>query len=232
MLNEKGEPLVCRVEIGMNQVAFQAWRANVGRAAVYLLDANRPENEQHFRDLTLRVYGGDSTTRIMQEMLLGIGGVRLLRALGVQPSVFHMNEGHAAFLTLELIREKMAAGKSLPEALEPDQGGVHLHDAHAGGGRARPLQPGPDGLRAAPVPDANPGAVRGADEAGPGESAEPAGAVLHDGAGAEAVARGQRGERTARAGEPAHVALPLSRTSRWSRCPSATSPTAFTCWAG
>jgi len=117
VLNENGEPLVCRVDIGMNQVAFQAWRANVGRAVVYLLDANRPENEQHFRDLTQRVYGGDSTTRIMQEMLLGIGGVRLLRALGVQPSVFHMNEGHAAFLTLELVREKMAAGKSLPEAL-------------------------------------------------------------------------------------------------------------------
>ena len=114
-----------------------------------------PENEQHFRDLTLRVYGGDSTTRIMQEMLLGIGGVRLLRALGVQPSVFHMNEGHAAFLTLELIREKMAAGKSFPEALSQTQGGMHLHDAHAGGGRARPFQPGLDGLRAAPVPDAN-----------------------------------------------------------------------------
>jgi starch phosphorylase len=117
VLNEKGEMLVCQVDIGMNQVAFQAWRANVGRGVVYLLDANRPENEQHFRDLTQRVYGGDSTTRIMQEVLLGIGGVRLLRALGVQPSVFHMNEGHAAFLTLELMREKMAAGKTFPEAL-------------------------------------------------------------------------------------------------------------------
>jgi starch phosphorylase len=116
VLNEKGEPLVCRVEIGMNEVAFQAWRANVGRAAVYLLDANRPENEQHFRDLTQRVYGGDSTTRIMQEMLLGIGGVRLLRALRIKPSVYHMNEGHAAFLTLELIREKMGAGKSFADA--------------------------------------------------------------------------------------------------------------------
>ena len=111
ILNEKGEPLKCQVEIGMNQVAFQAWRVNVGRVSVFLLDANLVENEQHFRDLTLRVYGGDSTTRIMQEILLGIGGVRLLRALGVQPSVFHMNEGHAAFLTLELVREKMAAGK-------------------------------------------------------------------------------------------------------------------------
>src|SRR5215472_15810284 len=67
-----------QVEIGMSQVLFQAWRVNVGRVPVYLLDANRQVNEQHFRDLTLRVYGGDSTTRIMQEMLLGIGGVRLL----------------------------------------------------------------------------------------------------------------------------------------------------------
>src|SRR5439155_16497326 len=61
--------------------------------------------------------GGDSTTRIMQEVLLGVGGVRLLRALGVQPGVFHMNEGHAAFLVLELIREKLAAGNSFPRAL-------------------------------------------------------------------------------------------------------------------
>lgn len=117
VLNAEGQPLVCQVEIGMNQVSFQAWRANVGRVPVYLLDTNRPENEQHFRDLTLRVYGGDSTTRVMQEMLLGVGGVRLLRALGVQPSVFHMNEGHAAFLTLELIREKMAAGKPFADAM-------------------------------------------------------------------------------------------------------------------
>ncbi len=117
VLNAEGARLKCSVEIGMNVVTFQAWRVNVGRVQVYLLDANLPENEQHFRDLTARVYGGDSTTRIMQEILLGIGGVRLLRALGVEPSVFHMNEGHAAFLTLELIREKMAAGKNFTDAL-------------------------------------------------------------------------------------------------------------------
>jgi len=117
VLDPNGAPLVGHVEIGMNDVAFQAWRTNVGRSVVYLLDSNRQENEQHFRDLTLRVYGGDSTTRIMQEILLGIGGVRLLRALGIQPSVYHMNEGHAAFLTLELVREKMAGGLSYSEAL-------------------------------------------------------------------------------------------------------------------
>src|SRR5204862_177683 len=92
VLDSKGEPLVCTVEIAMNEVYFQAWRANVGRCPVYLLDTNRPENEQHYRDLTLRVYGGDSTTRIMQEVLLGVGGVRLLRMLGVQPSLFPMDE--------------------------------------------------------------------------------------------------------------------------------------------
>ena len=111
-----GNRIVLSVEIGMSRVTFQAWRVNVGRVPVYLLDANRPENEQHFRELTARVYGGDSTTRIMQEILLGIGGVRLLRKLGIAPSTFHMNEGHAAFLTLELIREKMATGKKFTEA--------------------------------------------------------------------------------------------------------------------
>ncbi len=116
VLDANGDRLICTVEIGMSDVDFQVWRVNVGRVPLYLLDTNLPENEQHFRDLTNRVYGGDSTTRIMQEILLGIGGVRLLRALGIAPSTFHMNEGHAAFLTLELMREKMAAGKTFAEA--------------------------------------------------------------------------------------------------------------------
>src|SRR5580658_471277 len=116
VLDAKGQPLVGAVEIELSDVYFQVWRVNVGRSIVYLLDANRPENPQHHRDLTRRVYGGDNTMRIMQEVLLGIGGVRLLRALGVAPSVFHLNEGHAAFLTLELLREKLAAGFSFADA--------------------------------------------------------------------------------------------------------------------
>jgi starch phosphorylase len=116
VLDTNGERLVCSVEIGLSSVSFQVWRVNVGRIPVYLLDTNLPANEQLFRDLTNRVYGGDSTTRVMQEILLGIGGVRLLRTLGIDPSTFHMNEGHAAFLTLELIREKMASGKTFAEA--------------------------------------------------------------------------------------------------------------------
>lgn len=117
VLDAQGEPVVCMVRIAMTEVFFRAWRVNVGRRPVFLLDTNLPENEQHYRDLTSRVYGGDSTTRIMQEILLGVGGVRLLRALGYQPSVFHMNEGHAAFLTCELMREKMAAGLTYADAM-------------------------------------------------------------------------------------------------------------------
>jgi glycogen phosphorylase len=116
VLDANGKTLVCSVEIELTDIYFQAWRVNVGRVVVYLLDANRPENAQHHRDLTRRVYGGDNTMRIMQEVLLGVGGVRLLRTLGVAPSVFHMNEGHAAFLTLELLREKLAAGLSFADA--------------------------------------------------------------------------------------------------------------------
>ncbi|HKW30856.1 MAG TPA: alpha-glucan family phosphorylase, partial [Verrucomicrobiae bacterium] len=116
VLGPDGQPLVLQAEIDMNRVQFRAWRVNVGRVPVYLLDTNLPENAQHFRDLTARVYGGDRSMRIMQEILLGVGGVRLLRKLGVEPSVFHMNEGHAAFLTLELIREKMAAGQNFSDA--------------------------------------------------------------------------------------------------------------------
>lgn len=116
VLDAKGEPLTCMVQIATSQVRFKVWRVNVGRIPLYLMDTNLPENEELYRDLTMRVYGGDSSTRIMQEILLGVGGVRLLRALGIQPSTFHMNEGHAAFLTLELMREKLAAGATLEEA--------------------------------------------------------------------------------------------------------------------
>src|SRR5258705_8189070 len=91
VLNAHNEPLVCDVEMVMSQVYFKAWRVNVGRCPAYLLDTNLPQNEQHYRDLTLRVYGGDSTTRLMQGGLLGLGGIRLFRAPGVGPTGFSLN---------------------------------------------------------------------------------------------------------------------------------------------
>ncbi len=114
--DKKGNPVICDVHIGSNRVFFRAWAVHVGRVNVYLLDTDLPQNDDRSREITAHVYGGDQTTRISQEIVLGIGGVRLLRALGLTPSVFHMNEGHSAFLTLELLREQLIAGKPLDKA--------------------------------------------------------------------------------------------------------------------
>jgi glycogen phosphorylase len=107
--NDDGTPLRVEVLIRERKVLAQVWRADVGRVALYLLDTNIPENAETDRWVTGHLYGGDRETRIVQEMLLGIGGVRLLRKLGVAPHVFHLNEGHSAFLTLELAREIVQA---------------------------------------------------------------------------------------------------------------------------
>ena len=103
--NVDGTPLRIEVSIRERNVLAQVWRAAVGTVQLYLLDTNIPENVETDRWVTGHLYGGDRETRIVQEMLLGIGGVRLLRKLGVTPYVYHLNEGHAAFLTLELARE-------------------------------------------------------------------------------------------------------------------------------
>ena len=113
-----GTPLRIEVVIRDRKVLAQVWRADVGRVALYLLDTNVPENVETDRWVTGHLYGGDRETRIVQEMLLGIGGVRLLRKLGVTPHVFHLNEGHSAFLTLELAREVVQGGQqSFAEAM-------------------------------------------------------------------------------------------------------------------
>ena len=91
-----------------NQIQFpgqalwlRAWQAQVGRATLYLLDSNDPANAPAFRGITSELYGGGPELRLVQEIVLGIGGWRLLRELGIQPEVCHLNEGHAAFAVLE-----------------------------------------------------------------------------------------------------------------------------------
>ncbi len=117
LLSDKsGKPIVTFVEIGHSIVKIYTWKLNLGRITLYLLDSNHPDNEEHYRELTARTYGGDITTRICQEIVMGIGGVRLLKTIGIEPAVYHMNEGHSAFLALELAREKLLEGKSLDEA--------------------------------------------------------------------------------------------------------------------
>ncbi|MFM9904201.1 MAG: alpha-glucan family phosphorylase [Pyrinomonadaceae bacterium] len=107
VLDESGQRVTVSVHIRGREVAAQAWLASVGRISLYLLDTNVPQNADVDRLITGHLYGGDTETRIVQEKVLGIGGVRLLRKLGVDPSVFHLNEGHAAFSTLELAREHL-----------------------------------------------------------------------------------------------------------------------------
>lgn len=103
--NEHGERIFVSVHMRGREVWAQAWLARIGRIRLYLLDTNVSQNADVDRYVTGHLYGGDTETRIVQEKVLGIGGVRLLRKLGIEPSVYHLNEGHSAFLTLELARE-------------------------------------------------------------------------------------------------------------------------------
>lgn len=114
----QGEPCRITVSLGTSLVSAIVWHVRVGRVALYLLDTDVPENEPRDRELSARLYGGDQDMRLRQEILLGIGGVRVFRALGLSPSVWHVNEGHSAFLTLERLREYVHAGHSHAEATE------------------------------------------------------------------------------------------------------------------
>jgi starch phosphorylase len=102
-----GSPLLIGVPFPGREVRARVWRIQVGRVPLYLLDTNIPQNPPEDRTITARLYGGDADMRIRQEMILGIGGVRALAALGKPPTVCHMNEGHSAFCGIERIREMM-----------------------------------------------------------------------------------------------------------------------------
>lgn len=116
--DEKGQPLTVQVEFPDRKVALRLWEIRVGRVPLYLMDADTDANTPEDRQLTGRLYWSDLERRIMQELLLGVGGVRALRLLGHNPSVWHMNEGHAAFLTLERARELVAQGRTFAQAIE------------------------------------------------------------------------------------------------------------------
>src|SRR3954452_14518735 len=115
---DDGEPITVSVTVGDLEVVAQIWRTDVGRIPLYLLDADRPENSETARWITSRLYIGDEDTRLAQYLLLGIGGVRALEAMGIEPSIVHLNEGHAAFVSLELARREYSGNGSLSAALE------------------------------------------------------------------------------------------------------------------
>ncbi|OWY67529.1 alpha-glucan phosphorylase [cyanobacterium TDX16] len=107
MLNERGETLTIELQVRQRMVKVQIWRTQVGRVSLYLLDTDREDNDPIDRWLTGHLYGGNQDTRIAQEVVLGIGGVKALTALGIKPSIHHLNEGHAAFCTLEIAWQEM-----------------------------------------------------------------------------------------------------------------------------
>jgi glycogen phosphorylase len=114
-----GVPVRIDVDLAGRRVLLRPWHVQVGRVTLVLLDANIPENATDLQDITGQLYGGDSDMRIRQEIVLGVGGIRALATLGFKPRVYHMNEGHCAFLALERIRRLMAAQQvSFAVALE------------------------------------------------------------------------------------------------------------------
>ena len=113
-----GKPAITAVPLGNRTVLVAVWRIRVGRVTLYLLDTDLEENAPWDRELSARLYGGDRETRIQQEIILGIGGVRVLKAIGHQPAVYHLNEGHAAFVVLQRIRDLCETGWTFERALD------------------------------------------------------------------------------------------------------------------
>ena len=205
-----GKPCITAVPLGNRTVLVAVWRVRVGRVTLYLLDTDLEENAPWDRELSARLYGGDRETRVQQEIILGIGGVRVLKAMGISPSVYHLNEGHAAFVVLQRIRDLCEAGASFENALDEvrrttvftthtpvaaghDAFPFHLVETHLAGawGDLGPVSravPGARPLRQRRRPD-----------------------VQHDRAGAAHVRRGQRRQPAARRGHQADVAVDLAR---------------------
>ncbi|HSD59971.1 MAG TPA: alpha-glucan family phosphorylase [Burkholderiales bacterium] len=115
---DDGSEVHCRVDLPGRDVEVKVWQAQVGHVTLYLLDTDLEGNKPEDRDIAHRLYGGDRRMRIEQEIILGVGGVRALREIGLIPTVWHMNEGHAAFLVLERIRELVRGGLDFATALE------------------------------------------------------------------------------------------------------------------
>ncbi|SFK80019.1 starch phosphorylase [Paenibacillus sp. 1_12] len=118
VLDKNDEQLVISISIADRTVQLRIWQARIGRISVYLLDSNVEVNSPWDRELTAQLYGGDQDIRIAQELLLGMGGVKALRALELPTAVYHINEGHAAFQAFERIREQLESGIPFHIALE------------------------------------------------------------------------------------------------------------------
>jgi len=122
--DESGNEIHVHIDLAERSLEVKVWVARAGHIRLYLLDTDLPSNSKEDRAITYQLYGGDIHTRIQQEIVLGIGGVRALRALGKKPTVWHINEGHAAFMILERCREHVSSGMSFDSALEVTAAGT------------------------------------------------------------------------------------------------------------
>ncbi len=104
---EDDKDMIIQIPLLNDTLYLKIWKIEVGRVNLYLMDSDIEQNNEEYKNITLKLYGGDKEMRIRQEIVLGMAGVELLKALGLKPTVYHMNEGHSAFLTLELIRNTM-----------------------------------------------------------------------------------------------------------------------------
>ena len=120
VFNDDGTPVLIEVDLqeGSGPLRLAVWRVQVGRVSIYLLDSDVEGNPEWTRQLSSRLYGGDTEHRLRQEIVLGIGGVRLLRALGIEPAYWHANEGHAALHMVERVRELVVGGAELDDAID------------------------------------------------------------------------------------------------------------------
>ena len=221
VLDATGAPLLVEVSLRGTPVLVQVWEVRAGRVHFYLMDANVPQNAPWDRELSAQLYGGDQETRIRQEIVLGLGGVRVLRALGIEPGVWHLNEGHSAFLVLERLREHIRSGMALDDAVREVQR-TTVFTTHT---------PVPAGHDAFPFGLMDEYFGKFWPEIGVNREqflalGEPRWALQHDRPGLAPGRPLQRRESASRRGVAADVAVGVARPPGQSRCRSRPSPMA------
>ena len=210
-IGKNGQPVTVEIETRRGSIRAKVWRVKVGRCDLLLLDSNVDGNAPEDRELTSRLYGGDARVRVRQELLLGVGGFRALKAMGITPGVLHLNEGHSGFAVLEAIGSRMwDEGMDFDRAAQRVSREV-VFTTHT------PVPAGHDRFHAGLIEE-HLGPLRERlglsherlDGAGTREPVELQRRILHDGAGPEAFAARQRGLGAARRGLASHVDFALS----------------------
>ena len=226
-IHPDGSRCVVSVPLGTRTVHAAVWQVRAGKVRLFLLDTDIEQNAPWDRGLSARLYGGNQELRLQQEIVLGLGGVRAIKAMGIEPTVWHLNEGHAAFVALQRIWDHIEQGASFDAALEQVRAST-VFTTHT------PVPAGHDAFPFPLVETHMAGAwgslgeyrerfmALGAHDSGMGSQFNMTALAMRHGL------RRQRGEPVARRGDAEHVSRPSGRTRRKSACRSRPSPTACT----